>query len=308
MEIPENFDINLFHVLNDVYDSKIDRDENTIGCSSLSSCARTTIIKKIHGIKTPPNPKMLMGHIMGEALARPKSAFKIIDMINEQFGIKGLIEITAEPVLKYEVAPGKFLEGHIDLNTNLYPIEIKTTWVYVREWVKEIAARYFIQANAYLGIQKKNVGFVATLNMRAFMAKFHSWKELWEKYGYFIPFYFNQNTFDASIEKVRFIFKQIEKKDPDVECHPESWECRLCDVRDLCGKVLGKCKHVNKNGKVCGKEMYEWVECLTKEFLDEPLCQNCYEKKTLKRKPYEIYKYSKTFPYLPKTFPYLPNK
>lgn len=303
IDIPEGFDINILKLLDQAYENDFKRGKDTIGCSSLSSCERSTILKKIHGVKTPSNPKMLMGSIMGVVLAQPTMLEPLISMINESFGITNFTHITTEPVLTYEVLPNRYLQGHVDVNTNHYLIEIKTTWVYVREWVKEIAKKYFIQANTYCGIQGVKLGFVATLNMRAFMAKFNSWSELWEKYGYFIPFTFNQELFDQTIKKARMMFRHIDANDPNVECHPESWECNYCEVAySHCGKTDMRCEHVNEKGKQKGKQcpkmMKVWYEILTPEFLDHPICQHCYENKTLKRKEYLTFKQSKPYPWI----------
>jgi hypothetical protein len=301
IDIPEGFDINLFKLLNYAYDSEITRGPNEIGASETPHCPRKIVLKKIHGIEVEGNAKMLIGTIFHSALQQPKALQPLIQVINERFGITGFTHIVPEKEKRLEIAKGKFLEIHADIATNHYLIEIKTTQVYVREWIKEIASRYFVQANTCLGVLGLELGFVACLNLRAFQNTFNGWNELWEKYGYFIPFRFDQAVFDETIQKLKLIFKHIDAKDPNIECHPEDWECNLCEVSDLCGKTNIRCGHVNETGKQkgkqCTKEMKVWHETLTPEFLEHPICQHCYETKTRKRKPYDEFKQKMEYPW-----------
>jgi hypothetical protein len=134
--------------------------------------------------------------------------------------------------------------------------------------------------------------------MRAFTNTFNSWDEIWQKHGFILPYEFDQELFDLTLQKAKTIFEHIEAKDPNLPCPENEWECKYCPVIAQCGKVEVKCLHRDpKSHKLCSNKMLEWAECLTKDFKKEPICRNCYEKKTQKRKPYEEIKYVKKYPW-----------
>jgi len=300
IDIPDNFDINIFELLNEVYHDDIVREENEIGCSEVSYCARKTIIKRLKGIKFEGNNKTLIGTLFHSLIQNPKCVEPLIHRIDKKLGQKPTkkAEIQTEKNIRYPLSNDNFLVGHIDIESPNYIVEIKTTQIFARSFERSITGRYFIQGNLYTSITKKDFGFVTTLNLRAFQNDFKTWDKLWMDYGYILPFRTNELLFNASIEKCNLIFNKLAKNDYDIECHPADWECSKCEVIELCGKEMIRCEHTDEKGKQCNKEMPVWIDCLTNDFKELPLCQNCYEKKTRKRKDYNEYKIKKEFPWL----------
>lgn len=295
----QNFDVNIFRLLKDVYSDKITREENEIGCSEVSYCARKTIIKRLKNIKFEGNNKTLIGTLFHSLIQNEEMLVPLIHEIDAKLNQKPTkkAEITTEKNIRYELSNDNFLVGHVDVEVPYYIVEIKTTQIYARSFERSITGRYFIQGNLYTSITKKDFGFVTTLNLRAFQNDFKTWDKLWMDNGYILPFRTNELLFNASIEKCNLIFNHLSKNDYDIECHPADWECSKCEVIDTCGKEFVRCEHTDEKGKQCNKKMPVWIDCLTNEFKELPLCQNCYEKKTRKRKEYLQYKIKKEFPW-----------
>ncbi len=308
MNIPEIFDIDLFQILADAYTNDFEREnkKNIIGWSELPYGMRKIALKKIHGIKTESNMKTLMGQIIHETFQQPEAlSLLITSILHETDIVPRQLEVVPEYKLKYEIESDKFLtiedvvlEGHIDTNTSIFPWELKTTWTYDKYWSKEMVPYHQFQLNGYLGSIQKKWGVLSCINMRAFLNTFHSFKESSEKWSYTLPVHFSQKQFDLSIKKAELIFLEIDNNTANLECPVFDWECKYCDVREQCGKTPIRCSFVDNKNQRCTNKMYEWVDCLTEEFLEKPICQNCYENKTRLRKPYNDIKYNgKFYPY-----------
>jgi hypothetical protein len=281
-----------------------------IGWSEIPYGMRKIVLKKLNGVKTVLNLKMLLGEIMHNAIQRPEALSILISNIIEQCNITTkTLEIIPEEELLYEVLPGKHLksdnkviQGHVDVNATIFSIEIKTTNTYAADWdVNELNPNYVMQLNGYLGTMKQEYGILLVINMRAFQNTFNSMAESAEKWTAVIPIRFNKTLFDLSVEKAKTIFMALEQKFIDLPCPEYKWECGFCEVIDKCGKVQIKCENINidKHGKPkkCNKPMYDWVDCLSRNFKDGPICQNCYENKTQKRIEYDVFKYVKEYPW-----------
>jgi hypothetical protein len=250
--------------------------------------------------------KTIMGQIMHSALQQPKPLTQLITEILQQTDIiPRKIEVVPEYELQYEVQSDQFLtvkeahiiEGHIDTFTDIFSWELKTTWTYDKFWSKELAPYYSTQLNGYLGSKGQKWGVLSCINMRAFLNTFKSFEDSSKKWTYNLPVHFNQKQFDLSLKKAELIFLEIDEGTANLECPVFDWECNYCDVQEQCGKEDIRCSFVDKKNDRCKKIMKEWKECLTDEFLDKPICQNCYENKTNKRKEYYKVKYKKMYPY-----------
>lgn len=307
MDIPEIFDIDLFQILADTYNPDFGREnkKNVIGWSELPYGMRKIALKKVHGISGGSNMKTLMGQIMHSAFQQPEPLSLLITSILHETNITPrTLNIIPEYKLKYEIQSEQFLktddvmlEGHIDTHTSLFSWELKTTWTYDKYWSKEMVPYHQFQLNGYLGSVHQKWGVLSCINMRAFMNTFHSFKESSEKWSYTLPVHFSQKQFDLSLKKAELIFLEIDNGTANLECPVFDWECKYCDVREQCGKEEIRCSFVDNKNERCKTKMLEWTKCLTDEFLDKPICQNCYEKKTLKRKDYNNIKYKKMYPF-----------
>ena len=308
MNIPEAFNIDIFQILADTYNTEFDRHtkKNIIGWSDLPYGMRKIALRKIHGKPGESNMKTLMGQLMNHVLQNPPALQRVVQEILKTTDIKPRqIRVVPEEELHYEingeqfvdVKNAKIIEGHIDTYTDIFSWELKTTWNLSKYWSKEMAPHHAIQLNGYLGSKKQEWGVVTCINMRAFMNTFKSFQESSEKWTYNLPVHFNSRQFDLTVKKATLIFKEIDNNTANLECPVYDWECKLCNVREECGKEEIRCTFVDKKGDQCKKVMMEWFDCLTDEFKDKPICQHCYETKTLKRKPYSDMKYTKMYPF-----------
>lgn len=308
MNIPDILDIDLFQILSDRYGSTFARhgNKNIIGWSALPYGMRKIALRKIHRVKSTMDMKKLMGQLMNFVLQEPETLSSVVTSILNETNLKAReIAVVPEYKLSYEVCSDQFIrvqdskiiEGHVDTYTSLFSWELKTTWVNYSKWSLEIAPHYAVQLNGYLGSMKQEWGVVSCINMRGFMNAFNSFKESSEKWTYNIPVHFSRKQFDLSLKKAELIFLEIDNGTANLECPVFEWECNYCDVREVCGKKEIRCSYVDNVNKQCTKKMFEWEVCLTDAFLSKPICKNCYENKTLKRKPYHEIKYKKMYPY-----------
>lgn len=282
IKIPRGFDINVFDHMNEGLDPGIENKRNVIGSSQSMSCMRAVVIKKVHGIKTRSNNKMLFGKIIEEVIQNPNILSLLIADVNHKLGIdlkRGVMGIKTQPQKLLEVRPKQFLRCTPDIYTNRYMIEIKTTGLYAREWKRELAVHQIPQLNVQLGMFEQELGFILKINSRAFLASIKQddiyWNELWNKYGYFLPWYFKQNMYDSTIERIKFLFEYIDAEDYDLKGPTFKWECKHCDekVRRICGKEEYSCA-----GTKCYKKMYEFPIEVTNKFMTLPLCEKCFKK------------------------------
>lgn len=296
MKIPENFDVNIFECIKEGLEPDIYHGHDVIGASEVSMGMRKNLIKNMLGIEFQGNAKTLFGQIFENILYRPRVLAHIIAEINQRLGIEGSMSIDTA---KEDYMPifDKFkLRLHPDIWTNYYTIEVKTSSVYAKLWNKEIAPYQINQLNTYLGYYKQQWGFLLKINVRAFISDMNNfqegyWNKVWQKYGYIIPIEFDQEMFDATIERATKFFIQLEENDFKVECPEFTWECKNChpNARSNCGKVWVKCRE-------CTKKMWEWAETVSDDFRDTPICESCF-KKAMPQHKYEKFKYIKKYPW-----------
>jgi len=292
INIPSDFDLNVFEVLIDALESDIPTGKNIIGSSGASLCARQQIISNLHNISSPINNKMLYGKVFETILQYPEVLSTLILAVNRKLGIDSTHQIIAtQPQKMLEVRPDQFLRCTGDIYTNYYMIENKTTSIYTKEWVRELAPHQVAQLNTQLGVFEVDLGFILKVNTRAWMSSIKQtseyWTKLWQDYGYFLPWRFDKEMFDDTIERVKFLFEKIDEEDFDVEGPTFDWECRYCneECRKICGKEIYKCSATK-----CYKEICEFPHLLTNKFIDLPLCENCFKKENPHAK-YLKYKY-----------------
>jgi len=283
IEVPSGFDVNVFKCISEGLDSHIPTGPNIIGSSSASMCMRKTIIGKIYNIeKSNLNAKMLFGEIFEEIIAMPKVLGLLIIEINNRLNIhpKNMI-IRPQIQLMIEVAPDKYFRVTPDIYTNLYLIEIKTTDMYVNNWKRELAANQVAQLNAQMGAFKIPLGFILKVNSRAFLSNIDDtkktyWDDLWLKYGYLLPWEFKPEIYEATLNRVKFMFQCIDEGEfENVEGPEKDWECKYCneEIRKYCGKEEFKCSEPK-----CYKTMYEYLDNISQKFYNFPLCKKHFKK------------------------------
>jgi hypothetical protein len=269
----EDFQINAIEILNEAYTNIFDR---IIGWSELPFCARKIIIKRLYKVETITNPKMLLGSILHATFQAPAVLNPLLTNIFQKLRVKDeIISILCEKETEHKIQDGRVIKGHIDVYTNLFAIEMKFTNTYVNYWTRELTPYYFTQLNGYLGSEKLPFGFLMCINVRMFQATFTTWEALWNKYGYLIPVKFNQELFNASIERANNIFDAIKKRSfENIEGPEFEWECKYCNskIREICGKEEYKCQRCKK------KSFYEFPKILTDHFIKLPQCEGCFKK------------------------------
>jgi len=237
-----NVDVNIFELVQKVYDKNFNREKNKIGCSELPHCARKTIISRLFNIPSKTNMKMLHGKIHHSIIQEPKILSNLISSIYQQLAIKKKeINVITEKHLIYEILPGKFLEGHVDIFTDDFLFEIKTTSVPL-EYSKEIVLFYYVQTNTYLKLVNLTLGFILCINLRAFQSDMTNLSNIWKKYGYIIPIHFNQELYNKTIEKAILMFKFIDQNEFHITGPEFKWECKNCskEIKEICLKEQKK--------------------------------------------------------------------
>ncbi|MFX0023746.1 MAG: hypothetical protein ACFE9S_15575 [Candidatus Hermodarchaeota archaeon] len=240
-----NVDVNIFEIIQKAYDEHFNRRKNKLGCSEIAFGARKIIISRLFNIPIENNMKMLHGKIHHRVLQTPKILKKIIENIADQLNTHEPVEVIVEKELSYELLPGKLLEGHIDIYTSAFLIEIKTTSIPLKYWAKDIAPYHYVQLNTYLGLEKQEFGFIIYINLRAFDSKIVDFDEVWNEYGCFIPVVFDKEIFDLTLQKAKIIFELMEEERWDIDCPEYEWECKTCPK-----EVQAICKGENNNNQV----------------------------------------------------------
>ncbi len=252
-----HIDVNVFDIIQEHYKEHFDRDKNKLGCSELAFCARKTLINRIFFPgEFIGNMKMLSGKIHHGVIQHPEVLSQIIDSICFQLGItNNLIQVKTEKVLLYEVTKDKYIvvpkngyitdisgykciEGHIDVWTDMFLIEIKTTNVPVSAYNKNIAPYHYIQLNTYLGFSEILLGWVLKIHLQAYISKITDISDIWRKYGVWFPVVFNKEIFDSTIEKAKTIFEMLEKDSFNLAGPQFEIECSWCDkkIKKICGR------------------------------------------------------------------------
>ena len=233
-----NINVNIFEILKDAFEEHFNRRTNKLGCSEIPFCARKTIISRLYKIPITTNMKMLHGKIHHSIIQEPKVLERIISSICEQLHITEPVKVIKEKVISFEILEGKFLEGHIDVDTTYFIIEIKTTSVPLKYWSTSIAPFHYIQSNNYLGIEKKEFGFILHINLHAYQSVIIDLNEVWQKYACFIPITFDQEIFDLTMDKAKTMFLLMEEESFDIAGPEFEWECKTCpkEIQEICKK------------------------------------------------------------------------
>ena len=291
IEIPERFDVNVFSIMREGLDSHIKDDPNIIGSSSIAFCPKKIVISKLNDFKFVSNAKMLMGQIFENILYTPEVLSLLIFDINNGLGITPKDQIINPQAQKFlELIPGYFFRITPDIYTNYYMVEVKTTAIYAREWKKELVDYQIIQLNTQLGAFNVDLGFMLKVNTRTFLSNIKEgetyWDDLWNKYGYFLPWYFDKDVYESTLNRAKWLLECIRDKVIPKEENTFAWECRYCNegVRKICGKEEYKCF-----APKCYKKMYDHPHILTQRFRNFPMCEKCF-KKANPRSKYEKYK------------------
>jgi len=289
IELEENFDFNVLkEVLIPGLDSHISGEYNELGASDISLCARATLIKKIYGIKTELNNKMLFGKIYEAVLKIPTNLKFFFYNLHKRFKIIGELDpkLTYDEICNkedyYELMPGWYIRLHPDIYTNLYTVEIKTTWSYEKTFTRELLPYQLAQENLYMGFYKHKLGFLHKINGRVFMnaitkEKEGYWETAWLKYGYFLPVYFDEALFKLSIQRFKYLFKKLDEKEyMDTQGPEEVWECKYCpdEVKAYCKSPITKMKlDVPEFCSACKKRINSKEMAYYR--LEEPFCLEC---------------------------------
>jgi len=267
-------------------DSHIKDDSNIIGSSSIAFCPKKLVISKLIDVKFVSNAKMLFGQIFEDILYTPEVLSLLIVEVNDLLGIRPTDQIINPQAQKFlELIPGYFFRVTPDIYTNYYMIEVKTTSIYAREWKRELVDYQVVQLNTQLGAFGVDLGFILKVNSRSFLSNIKEsgeyWDTLWNKYGYFLPWYFDKNVYDSTLSRARFLLECIRDKIIPEEENTFGWECGYCneEVRKMCGKEEYKC-YAHK----CYKKMYEHPDILTQKFKEFPICENCFKKENPRSK------------------------
>lgn len=234
-------DINIFEFIQKAYEEHFDRKLNKIGCSEIPMGMRRTLIARLFNIPIPMNMNMLHGKIHHAVLQQPEIIKSIITSISNQIGLDNppIDTYIPEKVISYNFNEKQGIEGHIDVYTPDFLIEIKTTSIPLKFYSKEIAPYHFLQLNTYLGIEGIQLGFLLSMNLQAYNSRIINLNEVMRKYAYIVPVEFDQEIFDLTLERARFMLDCLEKGIYNVPCPEYSWECKNCpkEIQEICNHV-----------------------------------------------------------------------
>lgn len=287
--VPEGFDLNVLkHVLIPALDANISDEPNELGSSQISLCGRKTLIKKMYDVPFHLNNKMLFGMIYEACLGIPNVLRTLLTELHERIDFLEPLDTstslgeTLNKEDKWEFEPGHFIRIHPDIWTNLYSIEVKTTWTYTRKFTKDLMNYQVAQENFYMRFYKHPIGFLHKVNGRVFMNpitkdKESYWETAWLKYGYFLPLYFDENLYDLTMKRFSYLFNKLDEDTFEGVNGPEmSWECNYCseEVKERCGMPIHKQKlDVGETCSCCGRHVKPKEHCFYR--LEEPYCEEC---------------------------------
>jgi hypothetical protein len=295
IKLKENFN---FNVLNEVLipkmDAHIEDRDNAIGSSEISMCARATIIRKLHHIALFLSNKMLFGEMYESILKQPLILKELLYYLHSKFEIAKPLDpkLTYDTICNkedyWDIGEGMFIRLHPDIYTNLYTIEVKTTWMFQRDFTVEkttadsLLPYQVAQENMYMRFYNQPIGFLHKINGRVFYNKISNdldayWNVAWLKYCYFMPIYFDEALFNVSLQRAKYILgKCFDKEFKDVVGPEYAWECNYCDerVRNHCKVPISKIQlDVYETCTSCGRKINKGEYCLYR--LDQPYCQQC---------------------------------
>ena len=285
----DSFEVNLLPSLVKAYEKDFHKGKNIIGASSLPYGMRKVVIKKCYNIKTQPTMKMIAGHIIEEIFQKEPMLSYMIKKINSQLsdysfkyvndtnfyklknGNYGLQKVTPELGKMIEILDF-FLRTHPDIYTSLYAIEIKYTGLNYKEFIKEEyldrIIHYQIQLNTYLGIYGLKFGFLLIILAGIWSTSSKNLNFVWNNYCKLIPFEFNQELFNQTIERAKEIYSYIKTEDFISPSCPEFlWECdkKYCPVRDDCPIKIEKKKFdIYQTCEYCKEKIRPGLPCLVR--------------------------------------------
>jgi len=180
--------------------------------------------------------KMLHGKIHHAVVQQPRVLTQLIQSLVKQLNITDDINVKIEKYLLHELLPGKYLEGHIDVYTNAFLIEIKTTAALLKYWSKDLVDYHLIQLNTYLGLTKQKLGFILLINLRAYFSDVTDFNDVWNKYGCILPVHFDQELFDNTLAKAKSMFQEMERGSFSLPGPEFQWECKYCskEIQEFC--------------------------------------------------------------------------
>lgn len=258
--IPKDFDVNGIKIIANFFNEEFEDLPNELGGSDADKAKRQSIDSKINKKESSFTLKKLIGKMGHFFLQQRECLIALIKDIYEQTGIavkwvkveaytRKCLKCGFEDKHKDEDRPrldecpncgykywGRY---HVDILTDKYAVEIKFSLMYVRDFERQISAKYSKQTNYYLGGLGVDLGFVWYFNIAAFKNKFTSWDAVWLKNGYCIPMKFDAIQYKRTIDKFVDVFECVEAKDYDVPC-PSSftWECNHCDFDECPNPIL----------------------------------------------------------------------
>lgn len=251
--------VNAFKLIREGYREDFNRGKNVIGCSSVAFCAAKLLISKLFFPgEFEGNMRMLHGKIHHAVVQNPKVLNPLVYNVCDQLGFdKKKVRITPELTFRIEIKPNSpytgllkdqktYMEGHIDVYTNFFLIEIKTTDVPLDRYGKHIASSHYIQTNTYLGHSKPktddenkvSLAYLLSINLRGYRSDIKNIEDVCRKYERFSPILLNKKIFDKTIERVKLLFRMIDRGKYNLAGPEHSWECNRCEekIKKICKK------------------------------------------------------------------------
>jgi len=237
------FFLDLFSVMAGEYKEDFNRatDPNILGCSELMFCSRKLAIKKIIKFgEIDTTARMLHGKILHGVVQSKGILPEILVPMSLNLNHRWRnLDVEVERHIREEISPGKFLDGHVDVYTNRFLVEIKTTSMLLEYYTKEVAPFHFAQINLYMGFTGVHDAYILSINTRGLDSKSPKLTDLSRKWTYCVPVTFDQFVFDSLVEKAKSLFDAIDAEVFEVFEGPEyGWECKYCpkEVKEICGR------------------------------------------------------------------------
>lgn len=235
------------------------KTSKSLGCGELGFCKRKIIIENVFGIRSETNGEMVHGSIQHESFQKREIVLPLVNAIYEHLASKpelckklgidydkitkgtSIINVYIENRVEEEIKPGRYLRGLVDIETDDFIIEIKTTNKDQKRWKQyqdEIGAYEELQENNYAGLRKKKLGFILKFNFRMYSSKANSDLKISKMWSYLYPVLFDEELFEMTKVLCRELFDAMDTEDGWVNIiGPEfPWECGYCDERtkDIC--------------------------------------------------------------------------
>ena len=276
-KVDNDLRIDVFRYINQEFQTDFRVDKNVLGASDIFYGQKKLVYEKVNEIIKPPSMKQLFGTIMHKIVEYKPIRTKIVEYLNNQFGINGDPLSKAEIEEYYEILPNQFLRLHPDIYTPHYIIELKGTTINLRSWTREVAINHVQQLLTYCAHYKKGIGILLMINLNAFLTQSYNFDYVLDNYCYALQFKPNYTVFQDTLELIKFLFECINNEDysnKKLVCPMFSWECKECvksnyPIQEICGREVYKCQECKK------KTFIELPQDLTKEFKEHPICEKC---------------------------------